>query len=37
MRFKDLDEVWNLIKLFRLSLPARVFEMDRTEDQSGKS
>jgi len=37
MKFKDLDEVWNLIKLFRLSLPARVFEMDRTEDRSGKS
>jgi hypothetical protein len=37
MRFKDMDEVWNLIKLFSLSLPARVFEMDRTEDQSGKS
>ena len=37
MKFKDLDQVWNLINIFRSSLPARLFEMDRTEDQSGKS
>jgi hypothetical protein len=37
MKFKDLDEVWSLINLFRSSLPARLFEMDRKEDQSGKS
>ena len=37
MKFKDLDEVWNLINLFRTSLPARLFEMDRKVDQGGKS
>jgi len=35
MRYKSLDEVWTLIRLFKLSLPARVFEMDRLEEESG--
>ena len=36
MRYKSLDEVWNLIRLFKYSLPARVFEMDRLEEENGK-
>ena len=36
MKFKDLDQVWNLINLFRSSLPARLFEMDLKVDQSGE-
>jgi len=35
MRFKGLDEVWNLIAIFRSSLPARLFEMDRIDNGSG--
>jgi hypothetical protein len=37
LRFKDLDDVWNLIKIFRISLPARLFEMERVESSSGHS
>jgi len=36
LRAKNLDELWNLIKLFRSSIPARVLEMDRIEDESDK-
>ncbi len=36
LRAKNLDEVMNLIKLFKLSIPARVFEIDRIEVESGR-
>ena len=34
MRFNNMNEVQDLIKLLKFSLPARVFEMDRLEGES---
>jgi hypothetical protein len=32
LRAKNLDDLWGIINLFKLSIPARVFEMDRIEN-----
>ena len=35
MKFKNMSELWQLVKLFHMTLPARLFEMDRVVDSSG--
>lgn len=32
LRAKSLDDLWGLIRVFKSSIPARVFEMDRIKD-----
>jgi len=37
LRAKSLDDLWGLIKVFRSSIPARVFEMDRIRSDDAET